>query len=258
MKPSPRAASSSAISSARDRPRPRAGGATYMRLISAMPGSSRLTAPTVTGSPSSRPTRQTPCGRRQLLRRGGRQAGALDAAAVELGDLGDHRLQQLAGRRLAGRHRVERDELAGAGRGRCSLGYRRASCRATGATSSSPTGRRARRPSPTRQPSRRPRRGFLRRLRENLSKTREALAAEVQATLFDTLDDETWERLEEALIMADVGASTTAAGRREARARGDERRADRRRGARRPARRAARRGGARPASRGSTCATSRR
>ena len=55
-----------------------------------------------------------------------------------------------------------------------------------------------------------PRRGFFRRLRENMSKTRQALAAEVQATLFEDLDDETWERLEEALIMADVGAATTA------------------------------------------------
>jgi fused signal recognition particle receptor len=54
------------------------------------------------------------------------------------------------------------------------------------------------------------RRGFFRRLRENLSKTREALGAELQATLFDTLDEEAWERLEEALIMADVGAATTA------------------------------------------------
>lgn len=54
------------------------------------------------------------------------------------------------------------------------------------------------------------RRGFFRRLRENLSKTRQALGAEIQATLFETLDDETWERLEEALIMADVGATTTA------------------------------------------------
>jgi fused signal recognition particle receptor len=53
------------------------------------------------------------------------------------------------------------------------------------------------------------RRGFFKRLRENMSKTRVALQAEVQATLFDTLDDETWERLEEALIMADVGAGTT-------------------------------------------------
>jgi len=55
------------------------------------------------------------------------------------------------------------------------------------------------------------RRGFFRRLRENLSKTRQALGAEIQATLFaGELDAETWERLEEALIMADVGAKTTA------------------------------------------------
>jgi fused signal recognition particle receptor len=54
------------------------------------------------------------------------------------------------------------------------------------------------------------RRGFLRRLRESLGKTREALAGEIQATLFQTLDEHTWERLEEALIMADVGVLTTA------------------------------------------------
>ena len=52
--------------------------------------------------------------------------------------------------------------------------------------------------------------GLFRRLRENLSKTRQALGSEIQATLFTTIDEETWERLEEALIMADVGASTTA------------------------------------------------
>jgi fused signal recognition particle receptor len=55
------------------------------------------------------------------------------------------------------------------------------------------------------------RRGVFRRLRENLSKTRQALGGELQATLWGTLDEHTWERLEEALIMADVGASTTAA-----------------------------------------------
>jgi fused signal recognition particle receptor len=54
------------------------------------------------------------------------------------------------------------------------------------------------------------RRGFFRRLRENMRKTREALTAEVQATLFEGPSDETWERLEEALIYADVGARTTA------------------------------------------------
>jgi fused signal recognition particle receptor len=53
-------------------------------------------------------------------------------------------------------------------------------------------------------------RGLFRRLRENLSKTRQALGGELQATLWGTLDEHTWERLEEALIMADVGASTTA------------------------------------------------
>jgi|GEM_PF-373699 len=51
---------------------------------------------------------------------------------------------------------------------------------------------------------------FFRRLRENLRKTREALGAEITQTLFDDLDEETWERLEEALIMADCGARATA------------------------------------------------
>ena len=53
-------------------------------------------------------------------------------------------------------------------------------------------------------------RGFFSRLRENMSKSRQALGAELQASVFQTLDDETWERLEETLIYADVGASTTA------------------------------------------------
>src|SRR5580704_15606651 len=54
------------------------------------------------------------------------------------------------------------------------------------------------------------RRGMFRRLRESLRKTRQALQSEIQATLFEDLNDETWERLEEALIYADVGARTTA------------------------------------------------
>jgi fused signal recognition particle receptor len=54
-------------------------------------------------------------------------------------------------------------------------------------------------------------RGFFRKLRKNLAKTREALGAEIQATLLEgDVDEKTWERLEEALIMADVGAATTA------------------------------------------------
>jgi fused signal recognition particle receptor len=54
------------------------------------------------------------------------------------------------------------------------------------------------------------RRGFLRRLRENLSKSREALTGELRATFVGSLDEQTWERLEETLIYADVGARTTA------------------------------------------------
>jgi fused signal recognition particle receptor len=54
------------------------------------------------------------------------------------------------------------------------------------------------------------RRGVFRRLRDNLSKSRKALADELSASLGDTLDAETWERLEETLILADVGARTTA------------------------------------------------
>jgi fused signal recognition particle receptor len=54
------------------------------------------------------------------------------------------------------------------------------------------------------------RKGFFRRLRENMSKTRSALGAELRATVFDELDDAAFERIEEILIAADVGAATTA------------------------------------------------
>jgi fused signal recognition particle receptor len=62
---------------------------------------------------------------------------------------------------------------------------------------------------PERQPEEE-RKGFYRRLRENLAKSREALGGELRATFIGSLDDETWERLEETLIYADVGARTTA------------------------------------------------
>ncbi|MFN8216955.1 MAG: signal recognition particle-docking protein FtsY [Solirubrobacterales bacterium] len=55
------------------------------------------------------------------------------------------------------------------------------------------------------------RRGVFRRLRESLSKSRQALTEELSSSFFDRIDDETWERLEEALILADAGAPTTAA-----------------------------------------------
>jgi fused signal recognition particle receptor len=53
-------------------------------------------------------------------------------------------------------------------------------------------------------------RGMFRRLRESLAKSRRALTEEISASLFEKLDEETWERLEEALILADAGAPTTA------------------------------------------------
>jgi fused signal recognition particle receptor len=52
--------------------------------------------------------------------------------------------------------------------------------------------------------------GLFRRLRESLTKSRQALGAEISASLGDRIDEETWERLEEALILADVGPKTTA------------------------------------------------
>ncbi|HMC07180.1 MAG TPA: signal recognition particle-docking protein FtsY [Solirubrobacterales bacterium] len=61
-----------------------------------------------------------------------------------------------------------------------------------------------------REPPADERSGVFRRLRESLSASRQALQSELGATLFERLDAEAWERLEEALILADVGARTTA------------------------------------------------
>ncbi len=52
--------------------------------------------------------------------------------------------------------------------------------------------------------------GAWQRLRSRLAKSRRALAAELSASMFDRLDSEAFERLEEALILADVGAKATA------------------------------------------------
>jgi fused signal recognition particle receptor len=54
------------------------------------------------------------------------------------------------------------------------------------------------------------RRGFFGRLRESLSKSRRALTEQIAVAAFDPADDESWERLEEALIYADVGVRATA------------------------------------------------
>ncbi len=61
--------------------------------------------------------------------------------------------------------------------------------------------------------------GFFGRLRESLSKSRRALTDQLAAVAFDPADDGSWERLEVALLRADVGVPATAelVGRLEAR-----------------------------------------
>jgi fused signal recognition particle receptor len=53
--------------------------------------------------------------------------------------------------------------------------------------------------------------GVFRRLREGLTRSRQALSAELSSSFTERIDDSTWEHIEEALILADVGAPTTAA-----------------------------------------------
>jgi fused signal recognition particle receptor len=52
--------------------------------------------------------------------------------------------------------------------------------------------------------------GFLGRLRDSLGRSRRALTEQIAVAAFDPSDDEAWERLEEALIGADVGVPATA------------------------------------------------
>src|SRR6266700_4842109 len=52
--------------------------------------------------------------------------------------------------------------------------------------------------------------GMFSRLRDSLSKSRRALAQELASAAFDPGDELAWERLEEALIRADVGVRATA------------------------------------------------
>src|SRR5918911_1787112 len=52
--------------------------------------------------------------------------------------------------------------------------------------------------------------GMFSRLRDSLSKSRRALTGEIAAAAFDPGNDADWERLEEALIMGDVGVRATA------------------------------------------------
>jgi fused signal recognition particle receptor len=53
-------------------------------------------------------------------------------------------------------------------------------------------------------------RGFFGRLRDSLGKSRRALTEQLAVAAFDPADEASWERLEEALIYADVGVRATA------------------------------------------------
>ena len=54
------------------------------------------------------------------------------------------------------------------------------------------------------------RRGFASRLRDSLSRSRRALTEQIATIAFDPEDSESWERLEEALLLGDVGVKATA------------------------------------------------
>jgi fused signal recognition particle receptor len=62
----------------------------------------------------------------------------------------------------------------------------------------------------TTEADQRERAGFFGRLRESLSKSRRALTEQLASVAFDPADEAAWERLEEALIQADVGVRATA------------------------------------------------
>ena len=63
--------------------------------------------------------------------------------------------------------------------------------------------------------------GFFARLRDSLGKSRRALTEQLAIASFDPAEEASWERLEEALIAADVGVPATAELVRRLEARGD-------------------------------------
>ncbi len=73
-------------------------------------------------------------------------------------------------------------------------------------------------PTPADEPERT---GMFARARESLAKSRRALTEQLATAAFDSRDDESWERLEEALIRSDVGVPATAELVRRLEARGD-------------------------------------
>ena len=56
-----------------------------------------------------------------------------------------------------------------------------------------------------------PGRGLFSRLRENLSRSRRAMAQQLAGVMFNPADEAVWERLEEALLLSDCGVPATVA-----------------------------------------------
>lgn len=54
-------------------------------------------------------------------------------------------------------------------------------------------------------------RGWLKRFKESLSKSRQTMQQHLSAVMFDKIDADLWERLEETLIFADCGVNSTVA-----------------------------------------------
>jgi fused signal recognition particle receptor len=51
--------------------------------------------------------------------------------------------------------------------------------------------------------------GWMGRLKDNLSRSRQAMVQQIAVVAFDPADSSTWERIEEGLIVADVGVNST-------------------------------------------------
>jgi fused signal recognition particle receptor len=54
-------------------------------------------------------------------------------------------------------------------------------------------------------------RGLFSRLRDNLSRSRRAMAQQLAGVMFNPADEAVWERLEEALLLSDCGVPATVA-----------------------------------------------
>ena len=121
------------------------------------------------------------------------QKRTMEAADVLYGvTMGGDGISQIVSRRLPREQRRRRDRLTGASLPPCR--GRGPSCSGTPRTASREAEERS---------------GFFARLRDSLGKSRRALVAELGAS-FDPGQEEAWERLEVALIRADVGVPATA------------------------------------------------